>query len=520
MQTRLIDSVIKHLHQAVLLPESSGPGDGELLGRFIDGRDETAFAMLVNRHGPMVWGVCRRLLHQHDAEDAFQATFLVLACKAASIHSRGLVGNWLYGVAHQTALQTRRTSARRRAREVQVMVMPDAEAKQPDSWDDVQTLLDEELSRLPEIYRAVLVLCDLQGRTRKEVACLLGVPEGTVGGRLARARTMLAKRLTERGVALSGGAMAGVLAQQASAGVPKEVTDSTVEAAMLLSAGMGAIPEAVSSKVAVLTEGVIKAMLFSKLRSAIAIGLILGLLATGTTVLAYRAAAGVGDTPPTAEEVVNVPEIQKLVGGEVPVAKLELAKGLKLTLSADKTETVLKPGTFYGADPVQLKLSIINTSDKPIKLDAYALEFRIKFQCDGPSPDSVKKQVLYLDMVLGPPTEKDYPVLQPGKSWSPIWLPAFPGDIPDGIGTIAAYSLRQPGIYKLRMTVYDTYAPHVEGAAEGTKLFESNVLEVKVREEKAPPGKVEPAKGLKLTLSADETETVMKPDGSNAEPRR
>ncbi len=139
--------------------------------------------------------MCRRLLNPHDAEDAFQATFLVLARKAASIRSRETAGNWLYGVAHQTALHARRTAARRRAKEVQVTTMPDTEAVEPGQWADLQPLLDEELSCLPDIYRTVIVLCDLEGRTRKEVAFRLGVPEGTVAGRISRARTLLARRL-------------------------------------------------------------------------------------------------------------------------------------------------------------------------------------------------------------------------------------------------------------------------------------------------------------------------------------
>src|SRR5262249_6980489 len=151
---------------------------------FIERHDEAALAALVKRHGPMVWGVCRRLLNHHDAEDAFQATFLVLVRKAASVVPRGMVGNWLYGVAHQTALQARRTAARRKAKEVQVTEMPDTQAAPPDQWLDVQPLLDQELSRLPNYYRAVIVLCDLEGRTRREVARQLGVPEGTVAGRL------------------------------------------------------------------------------------------------------------------------------------------------------------------------------------------------------------------------------------------------------------------------------------------------------------------------------------------------
>jgi len=209
-------SVIEHIRRVV----GDGLRDGELLGRYVDRRDEAALAALVNRHGPMVWGVCRRHLSHHDAEDAFQATFIVLVRKASSIVQREAVGNWLYGVAHQTALQARRSAARRRAREVQVTEMPDAEAPQ-ERWADLQPLLDEELSRLPDHYRTVIVLSDLEGRTRKEVAAQLGCPEGTVASRLVRARSMLAKRLTQRGVALSGGALAVVMSQgSGAAGVP------------------------------------------------------------------------------------------------------------------------------------------------------------------------------------------------------------------------------------------------------------------------------------------------------------
>jgi RNA polymerase sigma factor (sigma-70 family) len=477
-----LSEVVQHLRRSVLVQEGPGLTDGQLLGCFIAQRDDAAFAVLVRRHGPMVWGVCRRLLNQHDAEDAFQATFLVLARKAASIVQRERVANWLYGAAHQTALQARRNIARRRAREKQVMEMPEPAVAEQDLWRDLRPLLDQELSRLPDAYREVIVLSDLEGKTRKEVARQLGLPEGTVGSRLARARTMLAKRLTRQGVTLAGGALGAVLAQQvASAGVPCSVVDSTIKAASLLTAGQVAATGAISLKVATLTEGVLKTMLLTKLKAALGVVMLLGFVATVMTVLVCRTAAEQGDKQPTAEKAVKTSEKQEPVSREEPSGKTEPAKGLKLTLSADKTETVPKPGTFYGADPVQLKLTFTNTSDKPIRLDAYILPYRIKFQCDGPGPDSVKKQVLYVDMVLKPPTEKDYPVLQPGQSWSPSWTPAFPGDIPDGVGAVAAYSLRQPGSYKLRMTVYDKYAPHAEGATEGTKWLESNELELKVR---------------------------------------
>src|SRR5262245_26913561 len=248
--------------------------DGELLGLYVDRRDEVALAALVNRHGPMVWGVCRRQLGHHDAEDAFQATFIVLVRKAASIAHGEAVGNWLYGVAHQTALQARRSAARRRAREVQGTEMPDAEAPR-DRWADLQALLDEELSRLPDHYRTVIVLSDLEGRTRKDVAAQLGRPEGTVASRLVRARAMLAKRLTQRGVALSGGALAVVLAQgTGSAGVPATVVSSTIKAASRCAAGSAAIPV----EVAALAEGVLKVMLLNKLKPALAVLVVVAMI--------------------------------------------------------------------------------------------------------------------------------------------------------------------------------------------------------------------------------------------------
>jgi RNA polymerase sigma factor (sigma-70 family) len=260
--------VILHLRRTVLL-EGAGLTDGQLLGGFIEQRDDAAFAALVRRHGPMVWGLCRRLLNEHDAEDAFQATFLVLVRKAASIVPRERVANWLYGVAHQTALQARRNATRRRAREKQVTEMPEPAVAEQDLWRDLQPLLDQELSRLPDAYREVIVLADLEGKTRKEVARQLGLPEGTVGSRLARARTMLAKRLARHGLAVSGGALAAVLAPNvALAGVPDSVVSATIEAASLFAAGPATAAGAVSAKVAALAEGVVKTMFLTKLKIA------------------------------------------------------------------------------------------------------------------------------------------------------------------------------------------------------------------------------------------------------------
>src|SRR5262249_44498446 len=228
MATSQMNGVIQHLRKAVLLRDGAGLTDGELPEDYLSRRDEAALAALVRRHGPLVWGVCRRALRNyHDAEDAFQATFLVLVRKAASIVPREMVANWLYGVAHQTALKARATAAKRKGRERQVTEMPEPAVAEQDLWRGLQPLLDEAVSRLPGRYRVVIVLCDLEGKTRKEAAQQLGRPEGTVAGRLARARTMLARRLAQRGVVLSGGALAAVLSQHAaSACVPPSVVSS------------------------------------------------------------------------------------------------------------------------------------------------------------------------------------------------------------------------------------------------------------------------------------------------------
>lgn len=280
--------VIHHFRRAALLRDGAGLTDAQLLGYFVERRDEAAFAALVKLHGPMVWGVCRRLLNHHDAEDAFQATFLVLFRKAASIVPRERVANWLYGVAYKTALQARRTAARRTAREKQVTEMPEPAAMEQDLWRELQPLLDQELSRLPDAYREVIVLSDLEGKMRKEAARQLGLPEGTVGSRLARARAMLAKRLARHGLEVSGGVLAAVLSQQAaSASVPASVLSSTIKAATLVAAGHGAAG-VLSSKIVTLTTGVLQTMFANKITVATTVLLAFGFLTAGGGLITYQ----------------------------------------------------------------------------------------------------------------------------------------------------------------------------------------------------------------------------------------
>jgi RNA polymerase sigma factor (sigma-70 family) len=347
----------------------AGSSDGELLTRFLSYRDNDALAALVHRHAPMVWGVCRRLLRNpHDAEDAFQATFLVLVRKATTVMPREMVGNWLYGVAHQTAVRLRATAAKRGVREMQMMEMPEpvvAEAR----GDDLLVLLDQELSCLPEKYRVLIVLCDLESKTRIEVARQLAIPEGTVASRLVRARIMLAKRLTKRRVALSGGALAAVLSEQAaSAGVPNSVVVSTIKAATLFATGEAAATGAISVKVAALTEGVMKAMLFTKLKAAIAVVLILGVVVTGATILTCRTAAGQDDKKPVAEKPVEPAAQQEK---EAFTAWGKEVGGLQAGLG-------FRPGEHRAYSPgetVKLVVRVRNVSKEEVKFSYFNEEF-------------------------------------------------------------------------------------------------------------------------------------------------
>ncbi len=319
MTTGQLNGVIQHLRRAALRHEGAGLTDAELLDCFLTppqsppseggegGAREAAFEALLRRHGPMVLGVCRRLLqNEADAEDAFQATFLVLVRKAASIQPRGLVGHWLYGVAYKTALKAKAATARRRAREREVGAMPRTEAS-GEVWPHLLALLDQELHGLPDKYRMPIVLCDLEGKTRKETARQLGWAEGTVASRHVRARVRLAKRLARHGLALSSAALALALSPNAAwACVPTSLAVSTIKAATLVAAGRAAAG-VISAQVAALTEGVLRAMLLTKLKIATALVLAVSLVAAGAGLLAHRVLAEPAkEKPKTTENVDQV----------------------------------------------------------------------------------------------------------------------------------------------------------------------------------------------------------------------
>src|SRR5262245_4751159 len=288
MANAQLDPVIhrlRHLFPAV-------EPDSALLERFVRAQDESAFALLMLRHGAMVLGLCRGVLRHHqDAEDAFQATFLALVRKAGSIAQRESLGGWLHKVAYRVALGARSSAAKRAAHERPLVDIPSA----PDGDAELWRLLRAEVDRLPDKYRLPIVLCHLEGKTIDEAARALGCPPATVGTRLARARARLRSRLGRRGVILTGGAVAAALSEgAATAAVPTHLVAGTLRNAALLASGRAA---AISTNVLALTEGALNAMFLSKMK-VVALVVMIAALCSAAAGWTYRLHAAQEPTPP------------------------------------------------------------------------------------------------------------------------------------------------------------------------------------------------------------------------------
>jgi RNA polymerase sigma factor (sigma-70 family) len=294
-----LGNVLDYIRQIAGAPAGQNLTDQELLHNFTTDRDQAAFAILVQRHGPLVWGVCRRVLRQtQDAEDAFQATFLVLARKAGRIRWQPDVSNWLYAVAWRAAHKAKSEANRRCGREEQPQDTPAPEANGEGALLDIQPVLDEELNRLPLKYRAPVVLHYLEGKTYAQAAEVLGWPAGTVSTRLGQARHLLRKRLARRGIALTTGLLTTALSQNAaSAVVPVSLMDATVKTATLLTAGQ--LGTVMGGKVATLTQGVLNAMFLTKLKTSAVVLLVVAVVGAGATVMGYRMMPAVEASGPT-----------------------------------------------------------------------------------------------------------------------------------------------------------------------------------------------------------------------------
>jgi RNA polymerase sigma factor (sigma-70 family) len=290
MASTPLSSVLRYIRKVVDGPNSDLVADSQLLGRFVSHQNEAAFTTLVERHGPMVMGICRRILcNCHDAEDAFQATFLVLVRRARDIREPDRLANWLYGVAYRTATKAKADAVRRQAREDQAVDQRANAREDQGLWYDLRPILDEEINLLPAKYRIPVVLCYLQGKTNEEAARHLGWPKGTVATRLARARERLRHRLTRRGIALSTAVMATTLSQATASGaLPATVANDTIQAALLVAANQGVTAGVVVNQIAALTEGVLKTMILTKLKTVAVVVLMVGIGGIGAGAVTYR----------------------------------------------------------------------------------------------------------------------------------------------------------------------------------------------------------------------------------------
>ncbi|WP_435007877.1 RNA polymerase sigma factor [Tundrisphaera lichenicola] len=298
--------ILGNLHRLFQGGSVAGLSEGQLLDRFVETRDEIAFGAIVERHGPMVLGVCRGVLADpNDVEDAFQATFLVLVRKASRLRDRDLLGPWLYGVARKVALRARADAVRRRVHErsgadsrPQAVATFDAELR------ELQSQVREEVHRLPANDRMAVVLCYLDGLTHEEAAERLGWPVGTVKGRLSRARDRLKVRLVRRGITLP--AVASTLTRGTLAAVPVRLVTSTTRAAAQLAAGQALKVGIVSAQAIALMEGVIGTMFTTNLKIGGAVLLVSCTLAV-PGVIAYQG-AGPSEAPtPKQAPVVTRP---------------------------------------------------------------------------------------------------------------------------------------------------------------------------------------------------------------------
>jgi RNA polymerase sigma factor (sigma-70 family) len=387
MRQASLGTVLRHLRRLADPEGARELSDAQLLERFVSRREESAFAALVQRHGRLVWSVCRQMLrHEQDAEDAFQATFLALARHAASIRRGQAVSSWLYHVAQRVALKAGMDRSKRRAHERQAPPRTGGEPDAHAAWRELQAVLDAELQRLPEKYRAPFVLCCLEGKSKPEAARLLGWKEGTVSGRLAQARNLLRQRLTRRGMMFSAALCATTLALEASA-APAGLVCRTVGTAVPWATDQTAAAGVVGARVAALVEGVSNAMFASKAKLATALLLAAAVVTAGLGLLTHQALAGRQGDNPAADKRAGADQ-----GRETPPRPADAAR-------ENKDNAIAIQGRVLGPDgkPVPgAKVRFLNAEVESDKDGAYRVSLA---RLDGDS-GSFTKASRYWYMVL------------------------------------------------------------------------------------------------------------------------
>jgi RNA polymerase sigma factor (sigma-70 family) len=436
--------------------------DGQLLERFIRQRDETAFAAILQRHGPLVFRVCQLVLHDlHAAEDAFQATFLVLARKAASIHKHASLPAWLHRVALNFARTARTSAARRRSHERQAALMSPLGSVDETPLPDWQRFLHEEVDRLPEKYRLPVVLCYLQGNTHEQAARQLGCPLGTVKGRLARARDLLRGRLARRGLTLSTGGLAAAFTESAALGqVPPALLGHTLRGAVSFAAEGAIPPAAVSAKAVALAKSALYTMPATRMLS-----LLILLPAVGVVGLAVALGHGPGREAgppdrPRAGHARPLPPGKDVAPDTKGKENQRGVQFIQLTLAS--VRQVYRPG-----ESVNLTLTIENNSKETITLfpdltlasdldgvpARYQKTHSFKFDMTGPDGHEVRpiRNPVEIEIALKLLTVRPGETALVKENLRGINLAKTPGT--DHFLREKYYPMEAPGVYRLRVRV-------------------------------------------------------------------
>jgi RNA polymerase sigma factor (sigma-70 family) len=346
MAAAQLGTVVRHIRSLTTDARLGECSDGTLLRAFLSRNDQSAFEALVHRHGPMVVQVCLRALgNLHDAEDALQATFLVLARQARSIRKQESLASWLHGVALRMARQVRKAASRRRKHESHAMSTPPPDPALSAACRELQVLLDEEIARLPETLRAPLIAWCLEKRSCAETAQLLGLAEDAIRMRISRGRQRLRQQLARRGVALSSAlTLVAVGTPDAVATLPASLVARTAQAALSVATGQATLAEVGSLKVAALAEGVLKTMFLTKLKTPALCILLAALVMVGVALV------GMQSPPANAQAANQSGEKQNAPDRDTGAAYLDLQP-----LANQKLQETFRGAQFQGNNLAELK---------------------------------------------------------------------------------------------------------------------------------------------------------------------
>jgi len=405
MATAQLGAVLRHLRRLAADPKAGEPSDGSLLQAFLGQNDQSAFESLLLRHGPMVLRVCRRTLgNTHDAEDAFQATFLVLARQAASIRKRESLASWLHGVAYRMATHAKRSATRRRGHESRISSPQPRDPALVAAWQELQALFDEEIAGLPETLRTPFVFCCLENLSCAAAAQQLGVQEATVWKRLSRARNLLRERLTRRGVSLTAVlAAVAVGAGGASAALPRGLVGLTVEAVARIAAGQTFTGGTLSGKVLALVERMNQTMLVNKCKTAILL-LCMAVLGTGLGMAVVRGRASAEPPVPAAP---TSPETKPQVQASSPANEPRSETGTK-TARLDSLGDPLPEGALARVGTNRLR------ADGPVTMIAFSNDCRLMAY-------GTESGIVHVcDAATGKPRFKIHPDVRPSSPFTEL----------------------------------------------------------------------------------------------------